>query len=404
VTWTVTQGSATLSQIVSTSGSSGQVSAHVTFGAAPGTVQVTATLGTSSVVTFNLTSQAVVSTLTAISGNNQTATVGTVFALPLTVQIKDASGNAISGATISFAVSSGNATISPTSAATNSSGTASTTVTAGQTAGTILVTASYGSVSASFTLNAVAQGPTVTASGFQNAASFVNGLVPCGLATATGSGIAAGITGTVSGASFFAPLPDSLNGLSLTVSGTPAPIYQLSNTNGKQQVTFQTPCEATPTTNGTVVVTVNGASSTVTGVPILQAQPGIFYYTGTTGLAYGEVISASNGSYVTATNPAIRGQNYYLIATGLGQVTPATATDSLGVSGQTVNAQVIVGVSNLGVPVFSQTYQPGEIGVYAIGFTIPLTNPAGANQPLALAVVVNGQTLFANPVYIPAIQ
>jgi uncharacterized protein (TIGR03437 family) len=243
----------------------------------------------------------------------------------------------------------------------------------------------------------------VTAANIQNAASFQTGLVPCGLATATGSGLAPGITGTISGASFTAPLPDTLNGLSLTVNGVPAPIYQISNTNGKQQVTFQTPCESAPGNNGTVVFTINSAASTVTGVNILQVQPGIFNAVGANGLPYGEVID-SRGNYVSATNPAIRGQNYYMIVTGLGQVTPATATGSLGTNGQNVPLTIVVGVSNLGAPVFEQIYQPDAVGLYVIGFTIPLTNPAGVNQPLAVAAVVNGQTIFGNPVYLNSVQ
>jgi uncharacterized protein (TIGR03437 family) len=403
VIWAVTQGSATLSKVVGTSGTSGQVSAYVTFGSAAGTVQVTASFGTSSVVTFSLTSQAVAGSMTILNGNNQTATVGTAFPQSLTVQLKDGSGNPISGVSVSFAITSGNATANPTSATTDSQGRASTIVTASTNPGSITVVATYSSVSASFTLTAVPQGPVVPAANFQNAASFQTGLVPCGLATATGSGLAPNITGTISGASFLAPPPLTLDGLSLSVNGTPAPIYQLSNTNGKQQVTFQTPCEATPGTNGTVVITLNGATTTVPGVTILQAQPGIFYSVGSNGTAYGAVID-SNGNYVTAQNPAKRGGNYYLVATGLGQLTPATATDSLGTNGQNVNYSVIVGVSNLGVPVLAAYYEPNAVGIYIVEFTIPTTNPAGTDQPLALAVVVNGQTIFGNVVYLNSVQ
>lgn len=404
VTWKVTQGSATLSNIVATSGSSGQVSAKVTLGQGAGPVQVTCTLGTSSVVTFSLTDEAVVSSMTILNGNNQSTTVSNAFAQSLTVQIKDANNNPVTGVSVAFAVTSGNGTVNPTSATTDSQGRASTTASAGSNPGSIVITASYLSVSTTFSLTAVPQGPVVTAASFQNAASFQTGLVPCGLAIATGSGLAPGITGTISGASFFGPLPYSLNGLLLSVNGVPAPIYQISNTSGKQQVTFQTPCEVAPSNNGTVVIQLGGGATTIPGVTILAAQPGIFFSTGSDGNADGYVISADDGSYVSATNPAKRGHNYYLIATGLGQVTPPTATDSVGISGQTVAAQVIVGVDNLGVPVFAQIYQPGAIGVYAIGFTIPATNPAGTLQPLVVGVIINGQTIFSNTVLLPAVQ
>jgi uncharacterized protein (TIGR03437 family) len=151
------------------------------------------------------------------------------------------------------------------------------------------------------------------------------------------------------------------------------------------------------------VIQLNGATTTVPGVLILQAQPGIFNTIGANGNAYGAVID-SNGNYVTAQNPAIRGQNYYLVATGLGQVTPATSTDRLGINGQNVNFPVIVGVSGGGVPVFEQIYQPDAVGIYIVGFTIPLTSPAGVDQPLALAVTVNGQIVFGNPVFLNSVQ
>ncbi len=369
---------------------------------------VTVSLGTTAIATFNLTSQPVLSGMSIVSGNNQTTTINTAFS-PLTVQVSDVNNNPIVGVTVTFTVTSGNVAINPTTAVTNSQGQASTTATAAQTAGVSTVTASYATASAVFTLTAIPLGPQITAGNFQNAASFQSGLVPCGLATATGSGIAPGITGTVSGASFFGPLPFTLNGLSLSVNGIPAPIYQLSNTNGKQQVTFQTPCEAPVTNNGTVALTLSGGTSTVTGVQILAVQPGIFAYGATSSstgkpIAYGDLISGDDGSYVSATNPAKRGHTYYLIATGLGQVTPAASTNSVGINGQAVAAQVIVGVDNLGVPVTTAYYQPGEIGVYVVGFTIPLTNPTGTDQPLALGLTVNGQLTFANTVYIPVVQ
>lgn len=403
VNWAVTQGSATLSKTVSTSGSSGQVTTQVIFGNAAGPVTVTATFGTSSVVSFALTSQAVVTSMTVINGNNQSVTVGATFPQSLTIQIKDASGNPIPGATVNFAVTSGNGTVNPSSAVTDSQGKAATVAAAAQTPGILTVTASYASVSASFSLTVTPQGAIVSAANFQSAASFQTGLVPCGLSTATGSNLAPGITGTISGASFFGPLQTTLNGLSLSVNGVPAPIYSLSNTNGKQQVTFQTPCEAQPGNNATVVIQLNGAISTVTGVTVLPVQPGIFYAAGTNGTPYGAVID-SNGNYVSATNPAKRGGNYYVVATGLGQLTPPTATNSSGVNGQNVALPVIVGVSNLGVPVFEQIYQPGVVGIYIVGFTIPLTNPTGVDQPLVIGVISNGQTIFSNTVYLNSVQ
>jgi hypothetical protein len=69
--------------------------------------------------------------LIKVSGDNQTAPVGTALPNPLVVQVKDASGNPQSGVTVNFAVTSGGGSVSPTSAVTGSNGQASTVLTLG---------------------------------------------------------------------------------------------------------------------------------------------------------------------------------------------------------------------------------------------------------------------------------
>ncbi len=191
----------------------------------------------------------------------------------------------------------------------------------------------------------------------------------------------------------------------MTINSIPVPIQALANQNGQQQANFQTPCQIQPGT-ATVVVTANGQTVSVTGVQVLQAQPGMYPspVQGTSGITYGAVISAADGSLVTLTNPAHLGQNYYLIATGLGQVTPAAQTDSVGVAGQNVVLPVVVGVNNAGVPVISAQYAQGAIGAYLVEFQIPLNAPTGTNQNLALAVVINNQLVFGNTLVLPAVE
>ena len=217
-----------------------------------------------------------------------------------------------------------------------------------------------------------------------------------------GTGVAPGVQGAITGPSF-GPLSYSIGPInSLTIGGIPAPLSSVSNENGVQQATFQVPCEATPGT-ANVVITVNNVATTVPGVQVLAAQPGIFTYSGPNNIQYGAVISAADSTYVTPSNFAKRGQLYYVVVTGLGQTTPPASTDNPG-NGQPVNATIIAGVNNAGVGTGSATYAAGLIGAYLVPFTIPLSAPTGANQALSVAAIVNGQVIYSNSVFIPGVQ
>jgi uncharacterized protein (TIGR03437 family) len=400
VTWKVTQGSATLANTVSTSDAGGNVSTKVVLGAIPGPVQVIVSLSTTSQVTFSATNNVTVASITITSGNNQTSVAGQPFANPLTFTVKDSNGSPLSGVPVTFSVLSGSASLNPASVNTNSAGQASVNVSAGFTPGPVVVQAKASTLVATANLTINAPGPVITATSFVNAASLQPGIVGCGLATATGSGIAPTLTpgqvvlGNPLG---FGPLPYTIVTTSVTINGIPAPLYALSNSvNGIQQVTFQTPCE-TQAGTATVSITVgsgaNAATTTVTGVQVFSAHPGIFTSAGPNGKTYGAVIRGVDGSYVTPSNLARRGETYYLVATGLGQTTPPAATNGTG-AGQTVPNTVIVGVNNAGMPVISAQYV--AIGVYYVGFQIPLNATQGVDQNLALGEVVGGQTVYDN--------
>src|ERR1041385_5081843 len=80
--------------------------------------------------------------ITALGATAVTGVVGTPVATPLTVVVKNAGGEAIPRASVTFAVTAGGGTLSTTSTTTDSLGRASTTWTLGPTAGTQTVTAS----------------------------------------------------------------------------------------------------------------------------------------------------------------------------------------------------------------------------------------------------------------------
>ena len=392
VTWKVASGSATLANTISTSDSAGHVSTKVVLGQIPGAVTVTATIGTTT-VTFTATNNVVVKSLTLVSGGGQTAVQGAGFAQPLFFAVTDTNGNPVQGIQVNFSVSSGSAALGAASATTNTAGQASVSVTAGATPGAVTIQASYNTFTATASLTVQAPGPVLTSASFTNTASGKVGLAPCGIATVTGPGLATGVSGTVLGNPLNplgGPLPYTLSGLSLSINLLPAPIYWISNSNGVQQVTFQTPCETLLGAETVQVTTGTGtasqATTTVSGVQVSAAQPGIFTSTGPNGTLLGTVIRP-DGSYVSPSNFAQRGETDYLVATGLGLPTPMPKTGSTG-NGQTIPLnQVLVGVNNNGMPVISVQYVPGAIGVYYIGFQLSSSAlQPGPNQSLQLWV------------------
>ncbi|MBD2772975.1 N,N-dimethylformamidase beta subunit family domain-containing protein [Iningainema tapete] len=75
------------------------------------------------------------STISKVSGDNQTGTAGAALANPFVVRVQDSAGNPQSGVTVNFAVTSGGGSVSPTSAVTGANGQASTVLTLGTTPG-----------------------------------------------------------------------------------------------------------------------------------------------------------------------------------------------------------------------------------------------------------------------------
>ncbi len=387
----VDAGSITLQNIVSVSDSNGRVSALGRLGTAPGAHQVRVRVGNVTQV-FTFTVNVNVTQLTAVSGDAQTAIVNTAFTQPLTVKILDDRNAAVAGAAINWSIVSGAGTVSAATSNTDANGIASINVTAGSSAGPLSVRASFAGLSASFNLTVRLAGPVFTANQIVNAASGAPGVVPCGLVNIFGTNLAPRVQGTVF-ANFIVggPLPTILQGIEVLFDTTSAPIYAVSNVNGQEQIAVQAPCSLAP---GTTTVTVrNGGLTAVSGVPVLRLQPGIFEtLDATTGRRYA-VLLRPDGSYVTPSNPARRGDILRLFATGLGAVNPATDTNRAGVAGQNIAASTIVGVNDGGVRVVTSAYAPGMIGVYVVDFEVPGDTATGSFRSLAVALDGGGGTL-----------
>jgi uncharacterized protein (TIGR03437 family) len=390
VVWAVpVAGTATLSNVISTTDQVGKASAVVTLGNTTGTVKVTVTAG-SVTQTFTLTSLVPVSGLQYVSGNSQSTLVNTQFASALVVKLVDNSGNGVAGVPITFALLSGNAVIPNPTPTTDSQGNASVIVTAGGTAGPVTIAASYGTFTVTFNLNTRLTGPSNIK--FANGASFAtntNVAAPGSIVTITGTGILTGVQGFYSGFNIIGglptsfPIPASVGTGNVTFNGVLAPIYYVSNSGGVEQITVQVPFETQP---GAVNVTINsvGGGLTTAQLQVQPVAPGVFES------VYGgqkvTVAARPDGSVVSPSNPARRGEAIRIYVTGLAGVSPAAATGSFGVPGQTVAASVIVGLNNVGAQLIAAEYAPGMVGVYVLTVQIPSDSPTGAAQPFGLIV------------------
>jgi uncharacterized protein (TIGR03437 family) len=226
--------------------------------------------------------------------------------------------------------------------------------------------------------------PRFSAASTVNAASHQPGLTPGSLATVYGTNLT-GISGIQSAEGV--PLPSTMAGVTVSVSGRTAPIYAVANVNGQQQVNFQTPFETPAGAPAAVIVSRDGVASQQVEVPVLAAQPGIFTLDGVRAI----VVRAADNTLVTAERPLRPGERAYFYATGLGAVDPVPVTGQ-GAPREPLShlrgvAAVTLGAARCEVEFAGLA--PDLVGVFQINIVTPPTAPAGASP---LRVEVDGQT------------
>jgi uncharacterized protein (TIGR03437 family) len=152
-----------------------------------------------------------------------------------------------------------------------------------------------------------------------------------------------------------------------------------------------------------VALTVDVASSSVPATVMVEVKPvapGVFT-SNYDGKNYAVAVRP-DGSQVSPTNPAQRGENLEFYVTGLGQVTPPIATGAAGVSNQAIVAPLVVGLDNGGAPLISAVYGPGLIGVYVVTLQVPADAPTGPYQPVGIIAYDSANNPhFAQATYIP---
>ncbi len=294
-----------------------------------------------------LITAATASSMAAVQGSGQSATVNTAFATPLQVIVKDQYGNPVSGATVTFTAPSSGASATVSAAAvTAADGTTSVTATANATAGSYNINAA--SAHTQSVMFALANNLATQTINFPQPASpitYTPGLTVTLAATST-SNLA--VTYSVSG-------PATVSGSALTVTSA-GTVFVTANQAGNSTYAAATAVQDT--------IVVNPASQTVnfTGLPL----------TATFGSAGPYTLSASSPSGTTptysVTGPATISGNTLTINGAGSVVVTASVAASTNYTAASASQTIVVNAA-------SQT----------VNFTgLPLTATFGSAGPYTL--------------------
>jgi hypothetical protein len=240
-------------------------------------------VGSNATQTFTLTVNAAAPASIAVSaGNNQNTPVNHAFATPLKVTVKDAFGDLVPGASVTFTA--------PASGASGAFSNGSTSIS--------VTTNSAGVASATFTANSVTGGYSVkaTVNGVSTAASFslTNTLVPAAIKVSAGSGQKTTVN-TAFATALQAKVTDAKGNAVVGISVTfTAPTSGASGTfsNGSTSITV--------TTNSSGVASVKFTANTTAGAYNVKATvsgvstPATFSLTNSPGAAAAIAITGGN--------------------------------------------------------------------------------------------------------------
>jgi uncharacterized protein (TIGR03437 family) len=164
------------------------------------------------------------------------------------------------------------------------------------------------------------------------------------------------------------------------------------------QVTVQAPFELAPARIPVVVRTGLGTpdalETLIADVEILPAFPGVFEEAGAA------AAMRADGTRITRTSPARRGETLRILATGLGPVLPAATTNVAGVGGQRPFFQPVVTLGGREVAGVTAEYAKNLLGVFVVMAPVPADAPSG-EVPLVLRMVDGARVYSGAPSRIP---
>ena len=194
--------------------------------------------------------------------------------------------------------------------------------------------------------------------------------------------------------------PTSLDGVTVTVGGSPAFISYVS----PMQVNIQVP-DVSPASSAAVVLTWQGLSSPASSLTINAQEPGIlappsFQVSGkqyVVAVHFTTAAFVSNGSIPgTTVAPATPGEILTLYGIGFGAVTPAQPAGQAATGQASLSNSFSMTIGNSPVTVLYAGIAPGSVGLYQFNIIVPaILSPGDQNVQISLNGTVNGlQTLF----------
>ena len=225
--------------------------------------------------------------------------------------------------------------------------------------------------------------PSINSGGTVNAASFSN--LP----------LAAGSIASVFGTSFASslilasslPLPRTLGGTS--VNSIAAPLFAVSPT----QINFQIPWELQGQSQVSIIVTVNGVTSSPVTINLAPFSPGIFTMnqqgTGQGAiLAGGTAILTAPVGTTSTSRPARRQEYVTIFCTGLGAVTnqPISGGALPPIPQALTTTMPLVTVGGIPAFVSFSGLAPEFVGLYQVNIQVPPDAPVGDAVPVAINI------------------
>jgi adhesin/invasin len=378
---------------------SGRASMVFTVGTKVGVYTFDVSVGSlpAQVITVNATA-GTSATLAMVLGDNQSAALGKALSAPLVVMVTDAYGNPVSGAGVSFAITSfpsgsTGQSLSMANVSTNVQGQASTVLTLGNKPGTYSVAASSGSLSGSpVTFTATATGAAVASRLVQTSGVGQSGTVSTQLASPFVVTVLDQYGNPFAGATVRFAITGSPSGENAAVLSSSS---VLTSTNGQASVRL--------TLGKTVgVYTVTASSDTLSGSPV---QFTAVATGGQTGTVASRLVQTSGSGQTGVVTAQLASPFVVTAVDTAGNPVPgvsvhfALGTVPSGSSGQVLSiADVATDANGKAQTVLTLGTKAGQYTVTASSGTLigsPVTFAATASSGIAarlLYVTGNGQT------------